>query len=397
MIKKISALVLALVICLSVVVMPASAVGVELGSYDAAFALEWDKDSYSAGETAYLSLYIDVKDGIAINQINTSIALNTEVLDVDTSVVPTAVFNETIESYFKTASAMSWFNSTQLTRVQSSSTDAEKLLYDNGFKWAAGKNAQGDHENAQSTKDGFYFDSYDSNEPVAVFEFKVKEGIADGTAINALIVSGSATGTAATAPVMLKYYKNPGNAVTTGTLAAASFDFSQAVATATVGTAAPASIINPLKGQMRYANTEKTVFDVRALAYISGADFNATFTDIPTAKSMITEAGFVFAAGSNVGKTIDTAIVKDIIENYEDGTGRDGFLKKQVHTISTSIQPGDYVLSCMVPDVTEVADYNNSLIAVAYIVYKDANGDSQCIYYDDAQVIEFKPLFDAKV
>ena len=64
MVKKISALVLALVLCLSVVVVPASA-GVELGDDTFAIALEWDKSSYQAGETAYLSVYADGADDMS--------------------------------------------------------------------------------------------------------------------------------------------------------------------------------------------------------------------------------------------------------------------------------------------------------------------------------------------
>lgn len=154
------------------------------------------------------------------------------------------------------------------------------------------------------------------------------------------------------------------------------------------------SIIKPLKGQMRYANSEKTLFDVRALAYISGTDFETTFGDKAAAEAKITEAGFVFAAGSNVPAP-EMSVVEDIVKNYTDGNGKDGYLKKEIHTISTSIKSGDYVLSCMIPDITKEADYNNSLIAVAYIVYTDAEGATQYIYYDAAQTIEFKPLFDS--
>ena len=156
----------------------------------------------------------------------------------------------------------------------------------------------------------------------------------------------------------------------------------------------PATIVNPLKGQIRfdkdangaYAGT----FDVRALATITEADFNATFTDAATAKEMIEEIGFVFASGENVGSP-DMAGVKALVEN---GTALSGYTKKTVDYISTgaaNVDAGNYVFSCIVKDIPE-ADKADSLVAVGYIKWTDNEG-THYNYYPAAQTISFNALY----
>lgn len=154
-------------------------------------------------------------------------------------------------------------------------------------------------------------------------------------------------------------------------------------------------VINPLKGQMRYANADKTEFDVRALAYIKGADFKDIFTaDKATAEGMIKEVGFVFASGTNVpaGPSMDD--VKALVEN---GTAITGYAKKQVYTISTSMQTGDYVIACTVTDIPEatVNSADGKLVAAAYIVY-EVDGQTVYGYISDIQTIEFQKLYTNK-
>lgn len=159
----------------------------------------------------------------------------------------------------------------------------------------------------------------------------------------------------------------------------------------TVAAAEEPSIVNPLKGQIRFhkdaAGAYANSFDVRALAVISGADFDATFTDIATAKTMISEIGFVFATGSNVAAPSMDA-VKGLVEN---GTAAAGYTKKTVNYISTSMDAGNYVFSCIATDIT---DSSNSLVAVGYIAY-EVDGETVYAYYPAAQTISFADLFDA--
>lgn len=160
--------------------------------------------------------------------------------------------------------------------------------------------------------------------------------------------------------------------------------------TVTVSSAEP-SIVNPLKGQIRfdkdangaYANT----FDVRALAVITGADFTATFGDEATAEEMIVKAGFVFANGANVTAPSMDA-VKALVEN---GTAAAGYTYKEIGFISSSVQPGNYVFSCIVNNVGD-ADKTNSLVAVGFIAY-EKDGVTQYAYYPTAQTISFNELY----
>lgn len=153
------------------------------------------------------------------------------------------------------------------------------------------------------------------------------------------------------------------------------------------------SIVNPLRdGQIRFHKNGTAYagsFDVRALAVISGDDFDATFTDIATAKTMISEIGFVFAKGANVTAPSMDA-VKALVEN---GTAAAGYTKKTVNYISTSVDEGNYVFSCIATDIPDAAK-NNSLVAVGYIAYT-VDGETVYAYYPAAQTISFADLFDA--
>lgn len=173
-------------------------------------------------------------------------------------------------------------------------------------------------------------------------------------------------------------------------VASSAIDVSDAYVDITVSSAEP-SIVNPLKGQIRFhkdaAGAYANSFDVRALAVISGADFDETFTDIATAKTMISEIGFVFATGSNVAAPSMDA-VKGLVEN---GTAAAGYTKKTVNYISTSMDAGNYVFSCIATDIT---DSSNSLVAVGYIAY-EVDGETVYAYYPAAQTISFADLFDA--
>ena len=66
--------------------------------------------------------------------------------------------------------------------------------------------------------------------------------------------------------------------------------------------AVPTSIVNPMKGQIRFDKNENGgyagTFDVRAIAKITGDDFTKTFGSIENAIASIESVGFVFAQGS---------------------------------------------------------------------------------------------------
>ena len=168
---------------------------------------------------------------------------------------------------------------------------------------------------------------------------------------------------------------------------AANIDVSDAVVEITVAEETAASIVNPMKGQIRFDknadNTYAGTFDVRAIARITGTDFDATFGSIAAAKEMITSVGFVFAQGSG-----DYAEMVAVAEAGESGNG---YTYAPVDFISTSFDPGNYTFSCIVDDVD---NKNDSLVALAYITYVDADGETQTAVYTDVQTVSFADLYD---
>ena len=82
MIKKISAIMLALLICLSVMILPTSA-AVELGDAQIAIALEWDKPYYNPGDTATLSIYVDAADDLSLYTGAITVGFNSSVISMD--------------------------------------------------------------------------------------------------------------------------------------------------------------------------------------------------------------------------------------------------------------------------------------------------------------------------
>ena len=216
-------------------------------------------------------------------------------------------------------------------------------------------------------------------------EFKVADNVAPGTPANigcynmAHYVSSTKS---------YCYIKTPsiGSRVKSGSV------MMPATQALTVKAAVEPSIVNPLRdGQIRFHKNGTAYagsFDVRALAVITGDDFKATFTDVATAKTMISEIGFVFAKGENVTAPSMDA-VKALVEN---GTAAAGYAKKTVNYISTSVEPDSYVFSCIATDIPD-AEKNNSLVAVGYIAYT-VDGETVYAYYPAAQTISFETLYN---
>ena len=239
MVKKISAILLALILCLSMMAVHASA-AVELGDADLAFALEWDKEYYSAGDTAKLSVYIDVADDYSLYTGSFIIGLNSAQISQDDNAIDdvraSATTDETFRSYFKGADTqLTWLATTVASKVTAANTADEQALYDHYLKYTGSKDtAGGTHENTATNKAGFNGSDFDPSVPVMTISFVVAADVADGTVLNAAITSGSLT----CSPVQTtwKYYKSPTTATTTANIAATSIDVTQATAIATVGT-----------------------------------------------------------------------------------------------------------------------------------------------------------------
>lgn len=400
MIKKISAIALALVLCLSVVVLPASAADLELGDASIAFSLKWDKESYSAGDTAYLSVYMDAADDLALFTGSFIIGLNSSVFSQTDNPIATvkenAVGSELFESYWKSPTTnLSWLASTVVPRVQAQNTADENALYDQYLKFTAAKNINGTHANAGNNMDGFYGSEFDPTEPIMTIALKVSDTVADGTAVNAAITSGSLKCT----PVQTtwKYYNNPGSASTATNVAAAAFDVSQTVVSASIGAAEKVyedSIVSYWKDQIKFdANEDESyagTFSVRHLAVIPAADWESNFGTDEDAQAEgtknITDIGFIFAQGA--------AFDKDEAANWlEAGANDNSFTKKSVGFVSTGMkgQEGNYVYSVT---ITGISDKNAELSSLGYVAWTDADGAEHYSYFETVATETFTELYD---
>lgn len=393
MIKKISALLLALVLCVTAVVMPVSAL--ESGK-TVGYRIELDADSYTAGSKVTVKLYMEFAEdkewgagsvifGMSDVFVESQGATSTSYM-ID-EIKSTVTHNDVFTSTYKTpAENATWAWVTASTIVNNCINNSSEATYEKFLKLTVAKNTGGSHEYAGSTKNGLTGAELNADtEPYVSFQLTLAEDLAAGTEILVGIPSGSLQGSYS----YMQYYTNPGSSTAGTKIKAADCDLTQAVATATVGAA---TIVNPLKGQMRYGATAGT-YDVRALAVITGADFTATFGSIADAKTKIKDIGFVFASGSNITAPSMEAVAA-LVEN---GTAITGYKKVPISQISTAISTGNYVFSCIVTDIPAEAAQSDKLIAIGYVAWdSDADGvvDSYN-YYTEAQTINFADYYKA--
>lgn len=393
MIKKISAVVLALVLCLSVIVVPASAL--DLGDKGVAFELKWDKDSYSAGETATLSIFMKVSEDYEIGTGSLLIGLNSAVInqaDNDAAdVKDSMVASDLWTSFWKAPSnSAAWLTSTVVSKVQAANTAEENELFDHYFKITISRDTSGagSHENSTTLKNGLPGADFnalaDAGEPILQLSFVVASDVEDGTALSAGITSGSAS--ASPAQTAFKYIKTPGSATTTANVPAASFG--TAVATATVGTSGLA--VSYWKDQIRFqadnAGAYAGKFDYRMLATIDG--FADIFDDVADAKDTsdndgILEAGFIFSKSGTVDKDTAIAQINGGAATYSAVTNA---------YVSTSFGGKEYVMACYVGGIAD-ADVDTALSALGYVKYM-VDGETKVATFDAAQTSTFRTLYD---
>lgn len=406
MIKKISAIVLALVLCLSVVVVPTSALDVTVADgMNMTWALEWDKATYSAGETAYLNIYMKVADGYEIGAGSVIIGLNSSVISPDDNAVADVMAasssSDVWQSYWKSPEAenvsTAWLAATVDAKVDAKNTAEEQALYDQYFKITIAKAGNaGTHENAAANKNGLPSDEINAVEgPMYTLAFVVGADVADGTALNAAITSGSLT----CSPVQttLKYYKTPGSLTTQTAFTAATIDVSSAVAEATIGSAGKeyeTSIVSYWKDQIKMENSDYTSFSIRHLAVISKADWEANFgtdedNDVAGTKN-ITDIGFILATGNG---SFDKDVATDWLEA---GATDNTFTKMPVKYVSTGMSgnEGNYVYSVV---ITGCTDKNASLSSLGYVVWTDDAGATHYSYFENVQTETFTELYDGYV
>ncbi|MBR2454491.1 MAG: hypothetical protein IKB36_00390 [Clostridia bacterium] len=403
MIKKISALILALMLCLSVVVMPASAAGVELGDATFAIALEWDKTSYKGGDTAILKLYADGADDLSFFTGAITFGLSSDVFDPNVNTTQAlrdgSTTAEWFEAYYQPGTnAVAQLASTIATKVTNANTAEEQALYDWYVKVGFTKNGSGWHANTSTTKDGFYGSDFVADEPFMTLSFTVREDVADSTAVRAAITSGTLSQPSATAPsTYIKYFKTPGSATTTANVATTATSITKADTTVmnggtdvTIGGAGLA--VSYWKDQIRFqaddAGKYANKFDYRILATIDG--FADIFEDVADAKDTsdndgILEAGFIFSRTGAVDK--DTAIAQ-----INGGTATYSAVTNAY--VSTSFDGKEYVMACYVGGIAD-ADVDASLSALGYVKYVvDGEEDPQVVTFDAAQTSTFRTLYN---
>lgn len=395
MIKKISAIVLALVLCLSIVVVPTSAAGFEDGytladGMDIAFKLEWDKEYYSAGDTAYLSVYMKVTDDMQLGTGSIAIGFNSAVFSTtdnpDADMKANAVNSDLWLSFWKASSATSsaWSKSTIVTKIEAANTDAETAAYDQYYKILFARNtSDGTHENACDTKYGLPGSDINADsEPIIVLALKVRDDVADNTKVSASVTTGTINGSPA--QTAFKYIKNPG-ATTTANVATTAFDNSDATTTDSIIGEAPVDLIlgSANREQIKfdkatdgtYAGTfaYRTFVELVNLEEVFGDAASADDTDAGKAdNTYIVEAGYVVTAG-----TLDESGAKAYVE----GTGSlpSSHVADDAAYISTSYISGKYVMALTVTNIPKDSK-TASLGGLAYVKYMQ-NGTEKVAYF----------------
>lgn len=406
MIKKISAIALALVICLSIVVMPVNAAKVELGDNDIAFALEWDKKSYKGGDTAVLRVYMDAKDDLSLFTGSFAIGLNSNVINTTDNPIATVKANATtadwFRAYYKGADTQLSYlnNATVLNRFTGFNTAEENELYDYYIKYTAAKDtAAGTHANTGDNTQGFGGDEFNPDEPIITIKFTIAADVPAGTVVRAAITSGTTQATAATyVQTKWKYYANPGSASTTSDIAATTVangltnaDTTVANGGTNVTIGAAGLAVSYWKDQIRFqadnAGAYAGKFDYRMLATIDG--FADIFEDVADAKDTsdndgILEAGFIFSKSGTVDK--DAAIAQI------NGEGEATYSAVTNAYVSTSFGGKEYVMACYVGDIAD-ADVDTALSALGYVKYM-VDGETKVATFDAAQTSTFRTLYD---
>ena len=371
MIKKISAIVLALVLCLSVVVMPASAYTLGASS-EIAYVIELDKDNYEAGENVRVNLYIYGKAGLEFGTGAILVAMNSAVFDMAendvTDIKATSTSGDAMASWYKdfNAASIAWLTQANvITNVTNSNTSAENAMFNQYLKIGLAKNTSGSHANIGSNKNGIPAKDINADSeagiPFVSFELKLKDDLADDTAINIGITSGSMAKT----QTYVNYYKTPGTSQTVVKTTAATSEIVNST-TAKIGAAeVPGLTVAGLKQQIKPGTAEDGTFSYRVFADLT--NFVDIFGDIAGAKgtddkTYITEAGFIY----NKGTAVDAEKAKAQINGGE--VTYSGKNWQRSAYISSTAVSGKYVMACVVYDIPD-ADAGETLSVLAYVKY----------------------------
>ncbi len=393
MIKKISAILLALVLCLSIVVVPTSAVEIESGN-NIAYEVKLDKEYYNAGDIVTVSLYLYGNDEKEYTDGAIVLGCNSDVIDtsenVGSDIMSEAVIGDTVSAFFKApADGATWTwqtNATILNNIKTNNTAEENELFDQYLKFPVARLGSADisyEYSGSNTKHGFLGSdlnaAYDAGEAFYTFQLKLKDDIEDGTKINI----GVPTGPMAKNYTYINYLKSPGTGTTKTKTAAA--DSVVIWSTAAQIGEEPAEFtplaVSYWKDQIRfdkYSNGSYSgTFDYRILATIDNFD-----EVIGTDYDKVTDVGFIFNKGAAINADTAKAQVEGGAKTYS-----------QVSNVyvSTAYQGKNYVISCLVNNIPD-AEKGTTLSAMAYVEYVV---DGVTYYaYSAVQTSDFSGLYN---
>lgn len=395
MIKKISAVLLALTLCLSVMVLPATALS---GEEKIGYRIELDKDTYAAGDDVIVSLYLDVDDDTEIHTGSLLFGLNSTAFDVTTINAPsdvknTAVGNDTWMSFYNDPSGLNWavLADKVVTQVQGSNTAEENALYDKYIKIVVTRNMSGSHANAADNKHGLPGSDINADtDPFLQFTLTLNDSLPDNTPINVGITSGSIAKT----QTAFKAFTNPGNATTTANLTAAQTNLDASADTAVIGTAASLAVAK-YKAQLKMTPTSATTvaddFSFRVQSVITDADWDAYLGNTGTTETTnaIESMGIVAYKGSG---TWDEATAKALVT---DGTAATDYSAAETTYVQKASDTSDAYFGAIIK--TKHSVMTNDVTYMGFVKYYDAAGALQVAFYETAQTAALASNYDTYV
>lgn len=401
MIKKISAVLLALVLCFSVVVLPVSAAG--FGSdytladgKRIAYKVEFDKDHYSAGDTVTVNVYLNVNSNTQIHTGSMAFGVNSAVFDKTVNdaatVKATATANDTYNSFYNEISGLNWAwqKDAIVTRVSAANTADENAAYDQYLKVVFTRNLSGSHENANKNTAGLPGDDVNADKaPFFSFKLKIRDDVADGTPINIAIT----TGTIGSKPAQTAYKAFLDGATTNESPAITAYDVSAAVATATVGTPAPAGpAVTKAKSQVKMTATSATKvadeFSFRVISKISDSDWDTYFKNTGVAGATtdyITAVGMVAYKGA---AAFDAETAKKVVA----GTPATDYSAAKTNYISKASDTADAEFGAIIK--AKHSTLTNDVTYMGFVQYVDASGNAQTIFYETAGTAALSTDYD---
>ena len=368
MVKKISAVIMALVLCLSAAVLPAYAGFDEDYSFaegiGTAFKIELDKEYYNAGDIVTVNVYArfadetrELKSGTMMFAVNSA---QIDKSDSFNSSITTATANSTWETYWKSpeSTQFAWqTNTTIINRVTAACT-TDAGVYDTYLKVAMAQ----DVNKVTDIKHGISAADFNADsDPFLSFQLKLRDDLADGTVVTIGMPTGGVLSTPAQTTV--QFFTNPGNATTSKPDAAATYDVTAAAAKLTIGEPAPAGpVVAKSKAEVKMTpNSPTTVEDAFQFRVTSNA---------------ITKLGFVAYKGTD-GFDLETA------KSVAKGGTVAGYDKAETTYVQKADDSSDAYFGAII-QITS-AETRSDATYIAYVEYTDAEGATQYAFYDAAQ------------